>query len=549
MFERRWFHLLSLIALCSLAYIPGQWTIPPIDRDEARFAQATRQMLESGDYVTIRFQDELRNKKPAGIHWLQAASVALLSNASSSDIWPYRVPSWIGATLSVCLLYLLFAGSVGARPAWIAAMMLGSSMLLIVEAHLATTDAVLLLTCMVGFGTLGSIYIDAPDHRTWGRAVTLWIAIGLGVLIKGPLIAFFVGLTLVTLTIADRSARLIRRIHPVIGVPIAMAIVVPWFIMVQRATDGAFMRDAFTQDLWAKIVSGQESHGFPPLFYLVLIPVTFIPGSLFAARAVIEGWRERRESTLIRFCLAWLIPAWIVLELVPTKLPHYVLPLYPALAILVAVSVTRSKFKIGPGDKVGMVIWVAVPAAALVILYKIATGYGSHGLAVLIGLIAMIGFVLASRAALLKRPDRAMLMSAAFTAVSMAIAFHLFIPTLGFWPSQSAHNAIQSLRTDAPDLTVVSVGYHEPSLVFLCGTETQLVGAKKAAEIMDTSASPVAVLVTRGDRQAAFVEAAAERGLVLDEPVQVTPDTTANLVKGGWVLLEMYTKKIDAAPS
>ena len=68
-----------LVGFCLFLYLPGISTIPPLDRDEARFAQATRQMLETGDFLRIRFQDEARNKKPAGIYWMQAAAVSALS--------------------------------------------------------------------------------------------------------------------------------------------------------------------------------------------------------------------------------------------------------------------------------------------------------------------------------------------------------------------------------------------------------------------------------------------------------------------------------------
>src|SRR5918999_448152 len=66
-----------LLALSLVAFLPGFFRIPPVDRDEARFAQATKQMLETGDYVDIRFQNELRYKKPAGIYWMQAGAVKL----------------------------------------------------------------------------------------------------------------------------------------------------------------------------------------------------------------------------------------------------------------------------------------------------------------------------------------------------------------------------------------------------------------------------------------------------------------------------------------
>src|ERR1700732_5193876 len=102
--------------LCLLLYLPGIASIPPLDRDEARFAQATRQMLETGDFLRIRFQDEARNKKPAGIYWLQAAAVAAFSTPESTAIWPYRLPSCAGALIAVLLTFAL-GGALFARDA------------------------------------------------------------------------------------------------------------------------------------------------------------------------------------------------------------------------------------------------------------------------------------------------------------------------------------------------------------------------------------------------------------------------------------------------
>src|SRR5437016_10442790 len=94
-----------LAALCFALYLPGIAAIPPLDRDEARFAQATRQMLETGDFLRIRFQGEARNKKPAGIYWLQAASVSAFSNPEATAIWPYRLPSLLGAVAAVVTVF------------------------------------------------------------------------------------------------------------------------------------------------------------------------------------------------------------------------------------------------------------------------------------------------------------------------------------------------------------------------------------------------------------------------------------------------------------
>src|ERR1700691_1036196 len=101
---------IAFLTLCGfLLFLPGFFNIPPIDRDEARFAQATKQMVETGDFVDIRFQDEVRYKKPVGIYWLQAGVVtaarALGFPQASSTIWLYRIPSLIGAVGAVLLTY------------------------------------------------------------------------------------------------------------------------------------------------------------------------------------------------------------------------------------------------------------------------------------------------------------------------------------------------------------------------------------------------------------------------------------------------------------
>src|SRR5947208_10517780 len=123
--------------------------IPPLDRDEARFAQATRQMLETGDFLRIRFQDEARNKKPAGIYWLQAVSVSAFSTPAATAIWPYRLPSLLGGIAAVLLTFgiggALFDGaSEKQRIAAISAVLLASALGTVAEVHIAKHDATLL---------------------------------------------------------------------------------------------------------------------------------------------------------------------------------------------------------------------------------------------------------------------------------------------------------------------------------------------------------------------------------------------------------------------
>jgi 4-amino-4-deoxy-L-arabinose transferase-like glycosyltransferase len=166
-------------------------------------------------------------------------------------------------------------------------------------------------------------------------AMIVWTAIAAGLLIKGPMILMFAGFAAVALVAADRSARWVRRLKPAIGVPFALALVMPWLVAILIRSGGGFLTDALGEDMFAKVTAAQETHGMPPGFYFVVFWETFFPGAMLAGLAAPAVWRARAEPGC-KVLLAWVVPAWIALELVPTKLPHYVLPLYPALAILIA---------------------------------------------------------------------------------------------------------------------------------------------------------------------------------------------------------------------
>jgi 4-amino-4-deoxy-L-arabinose transferase-like glycosyltransferase len=323
-----------LIAFCLIAFLPGFFQIPPVDRDEARFAQSSKQMIESGQYVDIHFQDEVRYKKPIGIYWLQVAAVKAGKAAGVPDalttIWLYRLPSLIGAIGAVLLTYWTALAFVSRRAALIAGLMLASSVLLGVEARLAKTDAMLLLTCVAAMGALARIYLgrrhdpDAPIG--WLQPAILWTAMAGGVMIKGPLIIMFVALTALTLSLLDRSARWLKALRPLPGFAWMLLLVLPWFLAILAKSGTAFFTDAIGQDMLAKVTSGEEAHGAPPGYYFLLFWITFWPGSILAGVAAPRIWQARRESGA-QFLLAWLVPSWIVFEAVITKLPHYVLPL------------------------------------------------------------------------------------------------------------------------------------------------------------------------------------------------------------------------------
>src|SRR5216110_2428879 len=365
----------AFLLLCAaLLFLPGFFTIPPIDRDEARFAQATKQMVESGDFVDIRFQDDVRYKKPVGIYWLQTVAVETASALGlprpQARIWLYRIPSLIGATGAVLLTYWTALAFVTRRGAILAGLILCSSVLLGAEARLAKTDAMLLLTVVAAMGAMARVYLswqrgEDPAHPPWSWPIIFWTALAGGILLKGPLILMFVALTVAALAILDRDASWLWRLRPVWGLMWMLVLVLPWFIAIFWRAGETFFTDSVGGDMLAKFV-GQESHGAPPGLYLILFVVTFWPGAPLAGMAAPAIWQARREPGA-QYLLAWLVPSWIVFELVLTKLPHYVLPLYPAIAILAVGALERRVLSRAAWVIRGTAWWFVVPAGGSVL--------------------------------------------------------------------------------------------------------------------------------------------------------------------------------------
>src|SRR5882724_301179 len=257
------FRAIVFLLLCGLViFLPGFFNIPAIDRDEARFAQATKQMVESGDFVDIRFQDDVRYKKPVGIYWLQAAALKTISALgvprAQVRIWVYRLPSLIGAIGAVLLTYWTALAFVTRQGAALAALMMASCVLLGAEARLAKTDAMLLLTVTAAMGAMARVYLswqrgEDPAHPSWGPPAIFWTALAAGILIKGPLILMFVGLTIGTLAILDLTATWLWRLRPVLGLMWVLVLVLPWFVAIFWRAGDTFFADSIGGDMLSKL--------------------------------------------------------------------------------------------------------------------------------------------------------------------------------------------------------------------------------------------------------------------------------------------------------
>lgn len=479
--------LAALIAL--FAGLPVLALLPPLDRDESRYAQATSQMLESGDYVDIRFQDEPRWKKPVGIYWMQAVAVGLTSNVENRDIQPYRLPSLLGAMLAAAAVAWAGAAMFGRRAGFLAGAIMGGCFLLSTEAGIAKTDAMLCAMVTLAMCGLGRIYLAARADQAPNRAHKLmfWGGLGLSILIKGPIGLIVVAPAMIALSIWDRDMKWLRRLGWGWGLALVALLVGPWAIAITIATDGGFWREAIAGDLAPKVAGGDEGHGVPPGLYLLIAPLLLFPATLLLPAAISTGWHRRAEPA-IRFLVCWLVPAWLIFELTPTKLAHYTLPTFGAIALLAAAALTRP---IGNVSRYSGAI-LSVIAAALIAVITVygLTEYGRSTaqtwatltivFAILAGLIG--AFLLLHRAAV----------TALLAALTFGIVAHgALAGTLRQLRPLAIAPQLEKvlLRNDLhprqgrPGPVAITT-FHEPSFVFLTGKDTELTDAAGAARAL-----------------------------------------------------------------
>ncbi len=476
-----------LVALCLIVFAPGISTLPVTDRDEARFVQATKQMVETGDLIDIRFQDQPRWKKPVGIYWLQSATISMFGGVEA-PIWAYRLVSLLGAIAAVLATSWALTPLIGARAALVAAALLATTPLLATEANIAKTDATLLAFVVIAQGALARLWIADGRGRTRDAAI-FWIAMAAGVLIKGPIVPMVSIATIVWLCLWRKEARWLGRLRPLWGLPLLILLVAPWLVAIWIVSDGAFFAEAVGKDLIGKVQSGQESHGAPPGYYFGTFWGTFWPWAPLMLFAAPLAWSRRADPGTL-FLLGWIIPVWIIIELVPTKLPHYVLPVYPATAGLAAFAVLGGCAEaVRRSEKLHLVALglYALPVAALglagIFGPLIIEGRVSPGGAIL-GLIGLGLSALAIRAYADKRVEAAAAPAMLSAAVLISAAFQFVLPSLETAFPSPRLVAESERALECTDQPLGSADYSEPSLVFLAGTNTKLLRWEDAPDWM-----------------------------------------------------------------
>jgi len=506
--------LAAIVAM--VAGLPGLVGMPPLDRDESRFAQATAQMLETRDFVNIRFQDQPRYKKPIGIHWMQAVSVSLFSDPADRQIWAYRIPSLLGAMLAAAALCWGIRGFFGPMTGTIGGALFGSMFLLSTEAFIAKTDAVLCGTITLSLAALARLYAQHTGGPPARKRTSLffWLGLALATLVKGPVGPMVVILTCAALWAWDREATWLKRLNWGWGLILFLAIVGPWAMAITVATDGAFWGAAVGGDLAPKLAGGQETHGAFFGYHTLLVSFLVFPATMLLPAAVVRAWTDRAEPG-VRFALCWLIPSWLIFELMPTKLVHYPLPTYGAIAWLMASALRR------PLTWPLIIAGVTLSGLAA-LLYTAVCVYGVEQFgegtdtiwAVLTAGLFLVSAIVGGYFLIRRKTALALVTAGGLGILAHGAMAGGLMPHLEpLWLSNDVARALTQAglnpRQGVTPGPVEVAGYAEPSLVFALGTGTDLGDASDAADgIADGRPA-----IVESREEPAFQKALADEGL------------------------------------
>lgn len=334
--QASWLWDLALIAgLLALAYFLGLGSYPLFTPDEGRYSEVAREMIATGDFITPRLNGVVFLDKPILYYWLQASAMKLFGlNEGALRFWPAFFG--IGGCLS---LYLGGRLLFNRRTGIISALLLATSVLYYGAAHYANLDlevAVLVSTTLLFF--LLGLKSDQPrQSRLWIYAA--YVFAGLAILTKGLIGIAFPMLIIGSWTLLLWKWDNVRKLRPFSGLVIMLAIVLPWYILAQMANPEFFHFFFIVQQVSRFLSTNDFNNQVPWWFYLPIVLAGFLPWTLFIFGALLKNirqiWQNRQQQATNLYLLLWVILIFIFFSIPHSKTIGYILPIFPALALLV----------------------------------------------------------------------------------------------------------------------------------------------------------------------------------------------------------------------
>lgn len=355
-----------LACLAIVIHLAGNGRTSLWDRDEPRYAQCTREMRASGDWVRPTFNGEPRNHKPVLIYWLMMVGYAV----GGDNPYGARLVSAVMGAGTVLLTWGLGRRMFGPSVGRLAGLVLASAPIVVIEAKLATIDAT--LACVLVAAQVLLWRLANRDCRA--SAMGFWALMAAALLLKGPVGPLLIACAGAASWWWGGPTACWKRLRWRSGLILMLALVLPWYVAIGVLTRGEFFRFAIGSQIVERVASGIEDHGAPPGYYVATTLIGFYPWSAILPVGLFAAWKLRRSRPELAFLLGWVVGPWLVLECFQTKLIHYYLPALPACGLLAAWMIHE-------------VAREAVPLA------RLRLGRVSGGLLVGVGLGLTIGLV------------------------------------------------------------------------------------------------------------------------------------------------------------
>jgi 4-amino-4-deoxy-L-arabinose transferase-like glycosyltransferase len=328
----------SLLLMSLLLLLAGNWILPLTDRDEARFAEASREMIQRGDYVVPWFNGNWRFDKPVLIYWCQIASYRVLGD----NAFAARLPSVLFTTATALLLFRWGRKIADARTGFLAGVMFVAGLHIAILGRIATADmAMIFFVTLAAWSGWELTRPEQPRRKCWWW--TFYVTLALGFLAKGPVAWLPLGGMILGRAFQKNSFRLPLN-ETAVGLAVTAALVSLWGVPALEQTGGQYMAVGLGQHVLNRSVGVIDSHGIGGLLgFAALLPLyfatffaSFFPWSLRVPGAIRRWWPERRRDELGWYLFTQALLVFVVFSLVRTKLPHYTLPAFPLIALWLA---------------------------------------------------------------------------------------------------------------------------------------------------------------------------------------------------------------------
>ena len=351
-------HLLLILGFVWVQFFLGLGSLGLVGPDEPRYAHIAREMLASGDFVTPRYFGEPWLEKPVLYYWLASAAYWLFG----VNEFAARLPSALAAVLGVFCVYLVGRQREGPWEGLFSCLVLAASILYFSLARAASTDMVFSAAMAVAwtslffllFGGKGLWRDSSASGSQWGLLTTFYAFLGLATLAKGPAGLVLPLVSLAVLLGVTGRTELAARFRPVAGALVLLAVVLPWYGLCTLANGWGFVEEFLIRHNLERFFTDRYEHPQPFWFFPAVALIGFFPWSLQlipSARGLFRHggrWRSLAAAQDL-FLWLWLLAPLVVFSLSRSKLPGYLLPAAPAMALLIGRQV-RLWLKPDPGE-------------------------------------------------------------------------------------------------------------------------------------------------------------------------------------------------------